>query len=177
MDWLEIKEFFKDTFKYILLVLFVLFLIMYVVNLTQVIGPSMSPNFNSGDIVILEKVTYRFKNIERGDVVSLNYADTKYLIKRIIGLPGEYVKVQDNTVYINDMILEEHYLNDLEYNDFDLKDLGYEKIPDDYYLVMGDNRSNSLDSRDPKVGLINKKDIIGKVRLRIWPINKFKIVR
>lgn len=177
LDWLEIKEFFKDTFKYILLVVFILFLIVYVVTLNQVIGPSMSPNFNNGDIVMLDKVTYRFKDIKRGDVVSLNYSDTKYLIKRIIGLPGESVEIKNNTVYINGLILDEFYLDNLEYSDFNLNELGYEKIPDGYYFVMGDNRINSLDSRDSKVGLISKKDIIGKVRARIWPINKFKIIK
>ena len=85
MDWLEIKEFIKDTFKYVLLVVFILFLIMYVVTLTQVIGPSMSPNFNNNDVVMLDKVTYRFKSIKRGDIISFSYADTKYLIKRVIG--------------------------------------------------------------------------------------------
>lgn len=177
MDWLEIKEFIKDTFKYVLLVVFILFLIMYVVTLTQVIGPSMSPNFNNNDVVMLDKVTYRFKSIKRGDIISFSYADTKYLIKRVIGLPGEKIEIKDNTIYINDMILNEPYLSNAENYDFSLTDLGYEIIPDDYYFVLGDNRENSLDSRDPKVGLIHKKNVIGKVRARIWPINKFRIVR
>lgn len=177
MDWLEIKEFIKDTFKYVILVIFVLFLIMYVVTLTQVIGPSMSPTLNNNDIVLLDKVTYRFKKIERGDIVSFSYADTKYLIKRVIGLPGETVKIEGNTIYIDDMVLNEPYLKEVVNYDFNLLELGYDKIPDNYYLVLGDNRENSLDSRDPKVGLINKKDIIGKIRARIWPINKFRIVR
>ena len=177
MDWLEIKEFVKDMFKYILLVIFILFLIIYVVNLTQVIGPSMSPSLNSGDVVMLDKVTYKFKKIKRGDIVSFNYADTKYLIKRVIGLPGEYVEIKNNTVYIDGMILEEYYLTEGEYNDFKLSSLGYDKIPDGYYFVLGDNRSDSKDSRDPSVSLIKKEDIIGKIRVRIWPINKLKIIK
>ena len=177
MDWLEVKEFIKDMFKYALLVIFILFLIIYVVNLTQVIGPSMSPNLNNGDIVMLDKVTYKFKNIKRGDVVSFNYADTKYLIKRVIGLPGEFVEIKDNVIYIDGMILEERYLSDVEYEDFSLSLLGYDKIPEGYYFVMGDNRNNSMDSRDSKVGLIKKEDIIGKIRFRIWPINKLKIIK
>ena len=177
MDWLEIKEFFKDAFKYILLIIFILFLIMYVVTLTQVIGPSMSPTLNNNDVVILDKVVYRFKSIKRGDIISFNYEETKYLIKRVIGLPGERVEIKDNTIYIDDMILEELYIDSKEVYDFSLSDLGYDKIPDDCYLVLGDNRENSLDSRDSKVGLVNKKDIIGKVQVRIWPINRFRIVR
>ena len=93
MDWLEIKEFFKDTIKYIILIIVVLVLALYVVSLQQVVGHSMQPNFNSNDVVILDKISYRFKNVERGDVVSLYYADTKYLIKRVIGLPGETIKL------------------------------------------------------------------------------------
>lgn len=172
MDWLDIKEFFKDTFKYILLVIFILFLIMYVVTLTQVIGPSMSPNLNNNDIVILDKAIYKFKSIKRGDIISFSYEDTKYLIKRVIGLPGEHVEIKDNIIYIDGMILEEPYIENYNLG----TDINYD-IPKNYYFVLGDNRENSLDSRDEKLGLINKKDVIGKVRIRIWPINKFRIVR
>ena len=176
MDWLEIKEFFKDTVKYILLILTVLVLALYVVSLQQVVGPSMQPNFNSNDVVILDKLSYRFKNIEREDIVSVYYADIKYLIKRVIGLPGESIEFKNNNLYINGQIYKEEYLTDnIVTEDFTLTSLGYNIIPEGYYLVLGDNRSDSLDSRDEKVGLIHKKDIIGKVRLRIWPLNKIKI--
>lgn len=177
MDWLEIKEFFKDTIKYIILVIAILILALYVVSLQQVVGPSMQPNFNSNDVVILDKISYRFFDIKRGDVVSLYYADTKYLIKRVIGLPGENIEFKNNTLYINGIVTEEEYLTDeIITNDFTLSSLGYDIIPEDYYLVLGDNRGDSLDSRDAKVGLIPKKNIIGQVRLRIWPLNKIKIV-
>ena len=122
---------------------------------------------------LLTKYDYKFK---RGDIVSLNYADTKYLIKRVIGLPGEYVEIKDNKVYIGDKILKEYYLKDVEMKDFTLNDLGYDVIPKDKYLVLGDNRGNSLDSRDKKVGLIDRKDIVGKVKLRIWPLNKMGVI-
>lgn len=178
MDWLEIKEFFKDTFKYIVLIVVILIIAIYVVGLQQVVGPSMSPNLKNNDILILDKLVYRFKDIERGDIVSLYYADTKYLIKRVIGLPGEYIEFIDNKLYIDGTLYEEDYLNDDVVTDnFSLNYLGYDKIPDDMYLVLGDNRSNSKDSRDESVGLIKKSDIIGKVRLRIWPLNKIKIVK
>lgn len=172
MDYLTIKEFFKDMFKYLLVILGVLLIVIYLFTLEQVVGPSMSPNLKSGDIVLLNKFVYKFKDIKRGDIVSLNYADTKYLIKRVIGLPGEYVEIKNNKVYIENKILKEYYLSDIEMKDFSIKDLGYDTIPKDMYLVLGDNRSNSLDSRDPKVGLIEKKDIVGRVKFRIWPLNK-----
>lgn len=177
MDWLDIKEFIKDTFKYIIFIIAVLVIAIYVVGLQQVVGPSMSPNFKNNDIVILDKISYKFIDIKRGDVVSLYYADTKYLIKRVIGLPGDYVEFQNNKLYINNSYYSEEYLEGVITEDFSLNELGYSRIPDDMYLVLGDNRGDSLDSRDPNVGLISKDKIIGKVRFQIWPLNKIKIVK
>lgn len=177
MDWLDIKEFIKDTFKYIIVIVVVLVLAIYVVSLQQVVGPSMSDTLNNNDIVLLDKISYRFTDIKRGDVVSLYYADTKYLIKRVIGLPGEYVEFQDNKLYIDNKYMDEDYLEDVITDDFSLSELGYDEIPEDMYLVLGDNREDSLDSRDASVGLIPKEDIIGKVRIRIWPLNKLGIIK
>lgn len=177
MDWLDIKEFIKDTFKYIALIIVVLIIAIYVVGLQQVVGPSMEPTFKSNDILILDKITYRFKEVKRSDIISFYYADSKYLIKRVIGLPGDYVEYKNNILYINGKIVEETYLQGVTTDDFSLKDLGYDVIPGDMYLVLGDNRNNSQDSRDSKVGLVNKKNIIGKVRFRIWPLNKIKRVK
>lgn len=174
MDWLEIKEFFKDTIKYIILIIVVLVLALYVISLQQVVGPSMSPTLTNNDILILDKLSYRFKSIKRGDIVSVYYADTKYLIKRVVGLPGESIEFKNGTFYINGEPHKENYLgDDIKTEDFSLNDLGYDKIPEDMYLVLGDNRGDSLDSRDPKVGLIPKKNVIGQVRLQIWPLNEF----
>lgn len=178
MDWLEIKEFFKDAFKYIILVIVVLVVAIYIVGLQQVVGPSMSPNLKSNDVLILDKISYKFSDIKRCEIVSLYYADTKYLIKRVIGLPGEYIEYKNNTLYIDGNMFKEEYLgNDIITDDFSIKDLGYDKIPEDMYLVLGDNRQDSLDSRDPNVGLIKRNNIIGKVRARIWPLNKMKLIR
>ena len=176
MDLLDIKEFFKDLFKYLVVVIVVLAAVIYVVTFEQVVGPSMEPTLNNGDVVILNKFIYRFKDIERSEIVSLYYSDSKYLIKRVIGLPGEYVEIKNNKVYIGDKMLNEYYLDDIEMDDFSLSQLGYDVIPEDMYLVLGDNRGNSLDSRNSKVGLISKDDIIGRVRIRIWPISNIGLV-
>ena len=174
MDWLSIRELIIDSLKLIIVIIILLFLMFYVVSVTQVVGSSMSPTLKDEEVLILNKFQYRFFDIKRGDIVSLDYEDTKYLIKRIIGLPGETVKIVNNQLYINDKIYEEEYLaNDLNYDDFSLTDLGYSKIPEDMYLVLGDNRENSLDSRE--IGLIKKEDINGKISLRIWPLNKIKL--
>lgn len=175
MDWLEIKEFLKDTAKIVIFVIIVLILIQYVISITKVVGSSMNPTLKDEDILILNKLKYRFQEIQRGDIVSLKHADTKYLIKRIIGLPGDTVKIENNAVYLNGKKYEEPYLaEDLEYDDFDLKDLEYSVIPENMYFVLGDNRENSLDSRE--IGLVKKEDIIGKISLRFWPLNKFKLM-
>lgn len=173
MDWLDIKEFIKDISKYIIIIIIILFTITFVFSVTQVVGNSMDPTLKDGEILILNKFKYRFSDIKREDIISLKYADTKYLIKRVIGLPGDNVEIKNNKLYINGKEYEELYLSkDLNYVDFKLKDLGYNKIPEDMYLVLGDNREISLDSR--KIGLIKRKDIIGKVSFRFWPLNKLK---
>ncbi len=176
MDWLSIKEFLKDTLKYIIFIVIVLFLAVYVLGLQRIVGSSMSPNLKNDDIVLLDKFSYRVKDIKRGDIVALYYADSQYFVKRVIGLPGEKVEFKDNKLYINDKVINESYLKDVKTEDFNLSELDCDIIPEDKYLVLGDNRENSQDSRDKKVGLIPKKNIIGKAFLRIWPLNKIHII-
>ncbi len=175
MDWLEIKEFLKDSAKYILTIIAVLFVVVYVISVQQIMGPSMQPTLNNGDIVLLNKFQYRLFDVKRNQIIALNYKDTKYMVKRVIGLPGEKIEFKDNTLYINDKAYTESFIKNVKTNDFSLSDLGYDVIPKDMYLVLGDNRENSMDGRD--FGLIKKKDIIGKASIRIWPLNKIKIIR
>ncbi len=171
MDWLSIREFIIDFVKLIIVIVIILFLMIYVVSVTQVVGNSMKSTLENGDVLILNKFKYQFTDIKRGDIISLEYADTKYLIKRVIGLPGDNISIRDNVLYINGELYVENYLDEgLEYDDFELSSLGYDKIPEDMYLVLGDNREDSLDSRE--IGLISKDDVIGKVSFRIWPLNK-----
>ena len=176
MDLRDIKEFAKDTLSYILTAGAVFFVIIYVVTLQQVVGPSMDSTLKNQDVVILFKSHYKLFDMKRFDVIAFQYADTKYLIKRVIGLPGDKVEYKENKLYINDKEVKEEFLDkDINTENFSLTSLGYEKIPEDMYLVLGDNRENSLDSRE--IGLIKRKDILGKIRLRIWPINKFGFVK
>lgn len=174
MDWLSIRELLWDTLKLVIVIVIILFLMVYVVSITQVVGSSMKSTLIDGDVLILSKANYRFFDIKRGDIISLDYEDTKYLIKRVIGLPGDSIKIIDNVLYINGEVYEEDYLDEgLDYPDFHLSDLGYDTIPEDMYLVLGDNREDSLDSRD--IGLISKDSVNGKIVLRIWPINKISL--
>ena len=173
MDWLTIKEFIKDSVKFILIVFILIFLMVYVVSVTQVVGDSMDPTLKNQDVLILNKAKYRFNEVKRGDIIAFTYEDTKYLIKRVIGLPGDHISIIDNKVYINGRYYEEDYLKDVDTPDFELQDLGYDVVPDGKYFVLGDNRDNSLDSR--KIGLVSEDDIIGEIAIRFWPITKFKI--
>lgn len=171
MDWLDIKEFIKDTLKYILFIIVVLVVAIYIIGLQQVVGNSMEPTLSNGEVLLIDKLTTNFLKLKRGDIISFYFEDTKYLVKRVIGLPGEKVEIKDNKIYINGEIIDD-YIDNIKMDNFTLDDIGYTKIPDGMYFVLGDNRGNSLDSRDYRVGLIKKEDIVGKKITRIWPLLK-----
>ena len=174
MDLRDVKEFLIDTTKYLLTAASVIFVILYVVTIQQVVGPSMSSTLESQDIVLLSRSHYRLFDMKRFDVIAFEYADTKYLIKRVIGLPGDKVEYKNNTLYVNDEVIEEEFLDGHQTEDFSLVSMGYETIPEGKYLVLGDNRENSLDSRS--FGLIDEEDILGKVSLKIWPIFEIDVI-
>ena len=174
MDLRDVKEFLIDTTKYLLTAASVIFVILYVVTIQQVVGPSMSSTLESQDIVLLSRSHYRLFDMKRFDVIAFEYADTKYLIKRVIGLPGDKVEYRNNTLYINGEVIEEEFLDGHQTEDFSLITMGYETIPEGKYLVLGDNRENSLDSRS--FGLIDEEDILGKVSLKIWPIFEIDVI-
>lgn len=170
MDFREINEFFKDTFQYFIFTIIILLVIVYVIAMQQVVGPSMQPTLNDGNIVLLNKAFYNFFDVKRYDIISFEYADTKYLVKRVIGLPGEMVEYKDGVLLINGKAIDDEYAKITD--DFSLSKFNISVIPDDQYLVLGDNRTNSLDGR--KIGLISKDKIIGKVVFRIWPTSFIK---
>ena len=167
MDWLSIREFLIDSLKCILFLAVILFIAIYIVGFQQIVGSSMDPTFKNNDVIIIDKFSYRFSSVKRGDIISFYYADSKFLVKRVIGLPGDSIQYKDNKLYINGELEEEYYLHNTTTEDFI-----FENIPEDMYFVLGDNRSDSLDSRDEKVGLIMKNDIIGKAIFRVWPFKK-----
>ncbi len=165
MDLRGITEFFRDTFKYIVVAILVFLLFIFVIGLHQVVGPSMSPTYKEGSVGVINKLAYKFGEIKRGDIVILSESE-KYMIKRVIGLPGEVIEYKNNRLYINGVEYKEDYLND----DVITEDFTSKLIPEGEYLVLGDNRSDSNDSRD--YGFVPKKQIIGKVWFKIWPLGK-----
>jgi len=166
MDLRDLKEFLKDTSKYIIVIVVVFLVIMYVVSFQQVIGPSMEPTLKEGSFIAVNKFSYRFREIRRNEIIIFKH-DEKYLIKRIIGLPGETIEYKDNVLYINSEPYDELFLENSITEDYNTG-----KIPENKYFVLGDNRENSLDGND--FGLIDEKDIIGKAWFVIWPFNQIK---
>lgn len=136
----------------------------------QISGDSMSPTLEHNEIVVLLKT----KKFERGDLIGFYYQG-KILLKRVIALPEDEVAIDaDGKVYVNGELLEEPYVTDKGLGDCDLE-FPY-KVPGTSYFVLGDRRSNSVDSRNSVVGAISSDDIIGKVFIRVWPIPKFGFV-
>ena len=132
----------------------------------------MEDTLLEGDVMLLDKMHYRFHEIERFDIVVIDKEDT-FIIKRIIGLPGDSVQVQDNVLYINDQKIEEDYLKEGTItNDFALEEITNSKtIPDGYYFVLGDHREVSGDSR--MFGFVQKKEILGKASFTLFPFSRF----
>ena len=136
----------------------------------QISGDSMSPTLEHDEIVVLLKT----KKFERGDLIGFYYQG-KILLKRVIALPEDEVAIDaDGNVYVNGELLEEPYVTDKELGDCDLE-FPY-KVPGTSYFVLGDKRSNSVDSRNSVIGAVSRDDIIGKVFIRVWPIPKFGLV-
>ncbi len=173
-----VKEIFSTIF-YILLVLFGTWvLITFVGQRTSVSGSSMEPTLHHGDQLILDKLSYHFSEPERFDIIvfPFQYEEKTYYVKRIIGLPGETVQIDlSGNIYINGEILEEDY--GLEPINFPGLAQDPITLGEDEYFVLGDNRNNSSDSRDPSVGNIKRDDIMGKAWVRIWPLNKFGVLK
>lgn len=151
--------------------------ITFVGQRTHVSGESMENTLDNGDQLIVDKITYRFKDPERFDIIvfPFHYKENTYYIKRIIGLPGETVQIADGTIYINGEVLQESYGREV------IQDPGLAAEPitlgEDEYFVLGDNRNQSSDSRDPSVGLIHRNEIVGRAWLRIWPLDSFGILK
>lgn len=179
------KELFEWVKSIVFAGVFVFALQLFVVP-TTIYHTSMVPTLQPKDMVIIQKT----KNVEIGDIIVfnsdmtfgvsgveelpfyrrlfVNENTTKKLIKRVIAGPGDKIKIDGGDVYVNDVLLDEPYINASAYNIIYI-----EEIPEDQYFVMGDNREWSKDSRDPEVGLIEKERIVGKTAIRIFPFDKF----
>ena len=139
-------------------------------QILQISGDSMSPTLEHDEIVVLIKT----KEFGKGDLVGFYYQG-KILLKRVIALPEDEVAIDaEGNVYVNGELLEEPYVTDKGLGNCDLE-FPY-KVPGTGYFVLGDQRSNSVDSRNTAIGAIAKEDIIGKVFIRVWPLSEIGFV-
>ena len=172
----------KETVSFILYIAVVFLatylVIHYVGQRTQVSGTSMEYTLSDGDNLIVDKISYRFHAPERFDIIVFPFQQEEdtYYIKRIIGLPGETVQIDEaGSIFIDGEVLEESYGREV------MLDQGQAAVPielgEDEYFVLGDNRNASSDSRDPRVGVVHRKDIIGRAWLRIYPFDSLGVIR
>ena len=170
-----------NTAIYLLCVLGAVWLVItFVGQRTEVEGASMENTLHNGDNLIVDKLSYRFHDPERFDIIvfPFQFHDNTYYIKRIIGLPGETVQIMDDgSIYINGEKLEENYGMEVIKPETIGRAAEPIELGDDEYFVMGDNRNNSSDSRTDMVGNITRENIIGKAWLRIWPVSDFGVLQ
>lgn len=152
-------------------------IVRYVGQKTVVEGSSMEATLYDADQLIVDKLSYRFSDPERFDIVVFRYLyrENSYYIKRIIGLPGETVQIKDGQIYINGELLEEDYGNALMDNPG--RAIQPVTLGEDEYFVLGDNRNVSSDSRDPLVANVSRNQIVGKAFVCIYPFDHFGLLK
>lgn len=169
------KSILKDVAGYLLIIVAVFVIRIFIFDPVKVDGPSMDNTLTNGDIVIINKIGYKKGEIKRYDIVVAEY-DHKRIIKRVIGLPNEVIEVKENKVYADGKELDNSFAS-AKTDDFEMSDIGLVKIPGDSYLLMGDHRDVSYDSRYEDVGTFKKEKIVGKAVFRVWPLNKIGIIK
>jgi len=181
------KKIFKEIIQYIVILIIVILIRTFIITPVTVVGSSMYPTLKDKELLLLSKISYKLHEIERFDTVVIK--EEEYIIKRIIGLPEDEIYYEDGKLYINNKLVEDKYQYG-KTEDFNLEDIylagleseyrdefksPFKKIPEGYYLVLGDNRTISKDSRS--IGLIKEEEIKGKTVFRFWPLNKISVVK
>lgn len=167
MNKKKLEKIFKDLYPYLVILVVVVLVRSFIITPAIVDGSSMEPTLNDNNIILLNKLDKKINKLKRFDIVVIDYNGRK-LVKRVVGLPNEYLEYKNNTLYINENIIQENFKHS-DTTDFTLESIGYIKIPGNKYLVVGDNRNNSIDSRT--IGLIEEENILGTVSIRLFPLN------
>jgi len=166
------KSWFRELIESVLPALVIVLVVnVFLAQATRVEGQSMEPNLHTDERLIIEKLSYRFHSPQRGDIVVLRppHRTRVPLIKRVIGLPGDWVEIKDGGVLINGEPLDEPYLDQVTLGVFPAR-----LVPEEHILVLGDNRGASNDSR--AFGMVPFEDIIGKAWFRYWPFDSLGLV-
>ena len=173
-----LKEILSTSIYLVVVLLLTYLIITYVGQRTRVNGSSMEPMLTNGDNLIVDKISYRFNDPERYDIIvfPFRYEEKTFYIKRIIGLPGETVQIDDEgNIFIDGEQLDESYGKEV------MLEAGRASEPitlqDDEYFVLGDNRNDSSDSRMESVGNIKRDDIIGRAWVRIYPLDSIGVLK
>ena len=136
----------------------------------QVSGASMNPTLQDKDVIVLVKSG----SLKTGDLCGF-YWQNKLLLKRVIGLPGDIISLDENgVVTVNGTVLDEPYVDELALGECDIK-FPYQ-VPENRYFVLGDHRATSIDSRSSVIGCVEKNQIVGKVFIRVWPLSSFSLI-
>ena len=136
----------------------------------QVSGDSMNPTLQDKDVIVLVKSG----SLKTGDLCGI-YWQNKLLLKRVIGLPGDIISLDENgVVTVNGTVLDEPYVDELALGECDIK-FPYQ-VPENRYFVLGDHRATSIDSRSSVIGCVEKNQIVGKVFIRVWPLSSFSLI-
>jgi signal peptidase I len=144
---------------------------VFLAQATRVEGQSMEPNLHNNERLIIEKLSYRIRDPQRGDIVVIKRpSSSEPLIKRVVGLPGDRVEVREGKVYINGQAYKEPYLDQETWGSY-----GLETVPEEHVFVLGDNRRASNDSRS--FGVVPYDDIIGRAWVRYWPLEELGPIR
>ncbi len=169
----RVARFFKSLIPYVVIIFVVAIIRTFFVTPVRVNGSSMDPYLKDGEILILNKTD---RSYDRFDIIVTKVNGTS-LIKRVIGLPGENIEYKDCKLYINN-VEQKDFVEECITEDFSLEELyDYVVLPENYYFVMGDNRKGSSDSRDIRIGLIEKSQIEGTVAIRITPFKRFGLLK
>lgn len=160
----QLLKLLKELLPYIIIIIVVIIIRTFIFTPVVVNGPSMMNTLHNGDVMILDKIGMKLGGIKRFDIVVIQTGKTK-IIKRVIGMPGETISYHDNKLYINGKEVSDNYSNEITY------DFEEVKIPDGEYYVLGDNRTDSVDSRI--LGTIPKNEILGHATFIIYPFNRF----
>ena len=181
---MKIKNFVLEIIETILVSAAVILAIYYFIASVEVVwGPSMEPNFHSGERILVDRVTRKFSPLKRGETVVFYPPndDSKHYIKRVVGIPGDVFKIINCDVVISrdgkHYILSEDYLEEGTCTEAGgvIKEGRSIKLGDDQYVLLGDNRDQSLDSRN--IGLINGNRLVGRVVFRLWPPAKIGFIK
>ena len=171
------KEILEWALTIIIPVVAALLIHQYLFTFARVDGTSMLDTLHENNIMGVSRLHYRLNEPQRGEIITCNYPGegSKLFVKRIIGLPGDVIELdEDGVVTVNGQTLDEPYVDELALGECDIK-FPYQ-VPENRYFVLGDHRATSIDSRSSVIGCVEKSQIVGKVFLRVWPLSSFSLI-